>query len=104
MRKYLNNKNHFLSQNITKGDFMTQVRFELDEYTLRVLDVIKGKFGLKNRTQAIQKFAQEEGHKYVEPEVREEFIKELNKICDEHIKEHGFKTMTEEELDKILGL
>lgn len=103
MKKYLNTGNHLLSQNITKGDFMTQVRLELDNYTLRVLDVIKGKFGLKNRTQAIQKFALEEGHKYVEPEVREEFIKELDAIYEEH-KKKGFKSMTLEELDEILGL
>jgi len=28
-----------------------QSRLEMDEYTARVLDVVKGKFGLKNRSE-----------------------------------------------------
>jgi len=35
---------------------ITQVRFEIDEITKRVLDTIKGKYGLPNRSEALKKF------------------------------------------------
>lgn len=65
---------------------MTQVRLELDEYTLRVLDVVKGKFGLKNRADALKRFVNEYGNDYVEPIFNEEYLNELNSIVDNHKK------------------
>jgi hypothetical protein len=83
---------------------MTQARLELDSYTMRVLDVIKGKHGLKNRSEALSKFAEEYGDKYVEPKVDEKILKELDKTYEGHIKKHGHKAMSERELDNLLGL
>lgn len=87
-----------------EGDILTQVRLDVDDYTLKVLDVVKGKFGLKNRSDALKVFAQEEGEKYVEPEFNEEYLKELDTMYENHKKKYGFRSMTLEELDKILGL
>ena len=83
---------------------MTQARFELNEYTTRVLDVFKGKHGLKNRQEALNKFFEEYGQELVEPEIKEKLIEELDKIIAEHKKKYGNKTMTMSELDKVLGL
>ena len=76
------NRNIFkrLSLLSTKGDDMTQIRLDVDEYTLRVLDVVKGKFGLSNRSEALNKFAIEYGAEYVEPMPNEKFLKELTKL------------------------
>jgi hypothetical protein len=81
-----------------------QTRFELDDYTLRVLDVIKGKFGLKNRDEALRRFALENGSEYVEPLIDEAILTELDVTYEEHLKKHKNRTMTEKELDKLLGL
>lgn len=86
-----------------KGDKMTQARLKLDSYTMRVLDVIKGKHGLKNRSDALNKFAEEQGYNYAEIKVDEEVLKELDKTCENHIKKHKNRKMTEKELDKLLG-
>ena len=89
---------------ITKGDNMTQARLELDDYTTRVLDVIKGKHGLKNRSEALNKFAKEFGEEYVEPEVDEKVVKELDAIYNEHVKKYGKRSMTDKQLRKLLGV
>ena len=86
------------------GDKMTQARLEINDYTTRVLDVIKGKFGLKNRSEALDRFAREFGEEFVEPELDEEYAKKLNREVVEHMKKYKNRRMTEKELDKILGL
>lgn len=70
---------------------------------MRVLDVVKGKYGLKNRNQALRKFVQEYGEEYAEITVKEEVLADLDKTAAEH-KQHGLRTMSEEELDELLGL
>jgi len=84
---------------------MPQARLELNEYTTRVLDVIKGKYGLKNRSEAINRFAQEQGEEYAQEEVNPEVLKHFDNILKEHKAEYGEKgnKMTLEELDKLLG-
>ncbi|MFH1588193.1 MAG: hypothetical protein ABIA76_02555 [Candidatus Diapherotrites archaeon] len=73
----------------------------IDEYTNRVLGVIKEKYGLKDKGEALNKFAELNGDEFVEKEVREEVIKELIKSCNRHIKKYGFRTMNVKELDKL---
>ncbi len=83
---------------------MIQTRFEMDEYTVRVLDVIKGKFGLKNRNEALQKLALEAGSEYVEPTVNEAALQELDAIYESHKKKHGNKKISNAKLKNLLGL
>lgn len=85
---------------------MVEARLELDSYTTRVLDVIKGKYGLKNRSEALSKFAQEYGSELVEYEVNDEVVCHFDAVVREHEKKYGktFIPMKEEELDSLLGL
>lgn len=83
---------------------MKQARIELDDYTSRVLDVIKGKFGLKNRNEALKRLALEAGSEYLELAPNEMALKELDAIYESHKKKHGSRTMTDKELKKLLGL
>ena len=87
-----------------KGDKMTQARFELNDYTTRVLDVIKGKYGLKNRNEALNRFVKEYGEIFVEPRIDEKYLIELDNIIREHEKKYGKKSMSEDELDQLLGI
>ena len=72
-----------------------------EDYTRRVLGVVKEKYGLKDKSQALNKFAEMFGDEFVEKEVREEVIKEVIASCDRHIKKYGFKSMTTKELDEL---
>ena len=83
---------------------MIQARLELDEYTVKVLDVIKGKFGLKNRDEALSKLALEAGSAYVELKPNEMVLRELDAIYEDHKKKHGDRKMSNAELKKLLGL
>ena len=83
---------------------MTQARLEIDDYTIRVLDVIKGKFGFKNRSEALKKLALEAGNEYIELATNETVLKELDAIYEQHKKKHGMRTMNDIELKKLLDL
>ena len=76
----------------------------MDNYTARVLDVIKGKFGLKNRSEALQKLALEAGNDYIELAPNEMVLKELDAIYEGHKRKHGNRKMSDAELKKLLGL
>ena len=76
----------------------------MDEYTARVLDVIKGKFGLKNRSEALKKLALEAGNEYIELAPSEMVLKELDAIYEDHKRKHGNRKMSDKELRKLLSL
>jgi len=76
----------------------------MDDYTARVLDVIKGKFGLKNRSEALKKLALEAGNDYIELAPNEMVLKELDEVYESHKRKHGNRKMGDGELRKLLGL
>jgi len=103
--KALNSDIHSICTSNAHGGYnMVLARIELNEYTNKVLNVIKAKYDLKDKSEAINKFAEMYGEDYVEFEVKEEYLKKLIKIGKDHIKKYGYKTMTLEELDKICGI
>lgn len=72
----------------------------VEDYTSKVLGVIKEKYGLKDKGDAIDKIADMFGDEFVEREVSEEVIKELIRDSEKHIKKHGFKGTTMKQLRK----
>jgi hypothetical protein len=75
---------------------------KVDEYANRVLGVVKEKYGLRDKGEAIAKFAEMYGDEYVGREIREEIVKEMLEACDKHIKKHGFRKRTIDELTRKL--
>lgn len=76
-------------------------RVELSEHTNRILGVIKAKYGLKDKSEAINKFAEMYGEEFVEKEANEKYIKEMINGVKEHLKKYGHKSMSIEELDAL---
>jgi hypothetical protein len=72
-----------------------------EDYTSRVLGVVKEKYGLNDKSQALNKFVEMFGDEFVDREIKDEVIKEVIASCDRHIKKYGFKSMTTKELDKL---
>ena len=72
---------------------MVQALVQINENTNRVLNVVKAKYGLKDKGEAIQlvveKYIKEEN----EPELRPEFIERIRKT--EHLKGIKFKSVDE---------
>ena len=80
---------------------MVFARLSLDDYTNKVLNVIKARFGLKDKSEALNKFAQLCGDEIVEKEAKDEYIQKLLQIEDTHLKKYGKKKMTLQELDRL---
>jgi hypothetical protein len=59
---------------------MVQALVELDDNTNRVLNIVKAKFGLKDKGEAIQYVVSEYIEFEDEPELRPEFIKKIEEI------------------------
>jgi len=56
---------------------MVQAIVNIDEHANRVLNIVKAKYNLKDKSEAITKVVAEYGMEMLEPELRPEFIKEL---------------------------
>ena len=80
---------------------MISARVELDDYANRVLGIIKIKFGLRDKSEALNKFIELYGEEIMEKEANEEYIKKIIAITKKHFEKYGNKKMTLQELDKL---
>lgn len=79
----------------------TSARIELNNYSNKVLAVIKAKYDLKDKSEAINKFAELYGDDFVEKDASEVYVKRVMAITNSHLKKHGSKKMTIKELDAL---
>ncbi|MEA3515107.1 MAG: DUF2683 family protein [Nanoarchaeota archaeon] len=80
---------------------MVFARLELEDYTNKVLNVLKAKFDLKDKSAALNKFAEIYGEDVVEKEAKDEYIKKVLEIKEMHIKKYGHNKMSIKELDRL---
>ena len=59
---------------------MVQNVIEIGEREDRVLNIVKAKFGLKNKSEAVAFIAQTYEESFLEPELRPEYLEKLQKI------------------------
>jgi len=76
---------------------MVQALMELDENTNRVLNVVKAKFGLKDKGDAVKYVVSEYVEFENDPELRPEFIKKMEEIKKQ-------KTIRVEDFAKRYGI
>jgi putative alpha-1,2-mannosidase len=74
---------------------MVQAMVNIAENTNRVLNIVKAKHGLKDKSEAIDLVVNEYAQKFLEPNLRPEFKKELLKIAKG-------KHYSREEMEKML--
>ena len=74
---------------------MVQAVINIDEHTNRVLNIVKAKFGLKDKSQAINLVVNEYEQNSLEPQLRPEYEQKIIKIVNE-------KHVTREELEASL--
>ncbi|MCC4771661.1 DUF2683 domain-containing protein [Methanosarcina sp. DH2] len=79
---------------------MVQAIINIDERTNRILNIIKAKYGLKDKSAAINKMAKEYEEEILEPELKPEYIEKLKKIE----KQEAIEVGTVENLRKRYGL
>ncbi|MEK6819895.1 MAG: DUF2683 family protein [Nanoarchaeota archaeon] len=59
---------------------MVQSIIDIDENEDRILNIVKAKFGLKNKSQAVAMIAKIYEDSFLEPELRPEYVEKLMKI------------------------
>lgn len=74
---------------------MPKAMIQISEKANRVLNIVKAKYALKDKSQAINKMAEEFGEVLLEPQLRPEYVKKLRKIEEEG-------TVSEEEFERML--
>jgi hypothetical protein len=62
---------------------MVQNIINIEEKEDRVLNIVKAKFGLKNKSEAVALIAKVYEESFLEPELRPEFIQRLKRIQKE---------------------
>jgi len=73
---------------------MVQAMININERTNRVLNVVKAKFGLKDKSEAINLVVDEYEGTFLEPELRPEYKKKLQKIVKgKHLSREEFEKM-----------
>jgi hypothetical protein len=76
-------------------------RIELGDYANRVLGIIKIKYGLNDKSEAINKFIELYGDDVLDLVASEEYTKKVVELTNKHLKKYGLKKMNVEELDKL---
>ena len=59
---------------------MVQAVIDIDDHVNRILNIVKAKFGLKDKSQAINLVVTEYENASLEPELRPEYLEKLEKI------------------------
>lgn len=77
---------------------MVQSIIDIDEKNDRILNIVKAKFGLKNKSQAVALIVKIYEESFLEPELKPEYLEKLKKIREE--KGIGFRNIAE--LRKII--
>ncbi len=76
---------------------MVQALIHLNEHENRVLNIVKGKYGLKNKSEAISLIVEEYERNLLEPELRPEYVEKMRKREEE-------PTVTVKDFRKHFGL
>lgn len=79
------------------------LNMRVSEYGNRVLGVVKEKFGLRDKSEALARILDMYGEDFVEREVKDEVVLEVIREAGE-MEKKGTKPMAFEELDKLCGL
>ena len=59
---------------------MVQAIINIEDQTNRVLNIVKAKFGLKDKSEAINIMAEQYEKELLEPQLRPEYVEKLQKI------------------------
>ena len=79
---------------------MVQAIIDIEDHTNRVLNIVKAKFGLKDKSEAIDLMAEQYEENILEPGLRPEYIEKARKI----MKQKPIKIGTVDKLRKKLNV
>lgn len=80
---------------------MVQAIVNLGEHEDRVLTIVKGKFGLKNKSEAVNLVIEKFEEEFLEPRLRPEYKKELLKIDKGKFKKFSSVAELRKEIENV---
>lgn len=80
---------------------MISARVELNNYANKVLGIIKIKFGLRDKSEALNKFIELYGDDVMDQEATEEYTKKIIEVTKKHFDKYQNKKMSIAELDNL---
>ncbi|MDA3836164.1 MAG: DUF2683 family protein [Nanoarchaeota archaeon] len=80
---------------------MISARVNLNSYVNKVLGIVKLKYDLKDKSEAINKFVEMYGEDIVEKGASEEYTKKVMKVADDHFEKYGNRRMSKKDLDLL---
>ena len=80
---------------------MVQAIINISERANRVINIVKAKYGLKDKSEALNKFIELYGDEVIEKEATEEYVKKLVELTKKHYQKYSNKKMTLQELDTL---
>ena len=78
---------------------MISARVNLNPYVNKILGIVKLKYDLRDKSEAINKFVEMHGEEIVERDASSEYAKKVMRIADKHFKNYGNRKMSKKELD-----
>jgi len=94
---------HLKSLKYTMTNQKISARVEIDDYSNKVLGIIKIKYALRDKSEALNKFIEIFGDNFIEKESNEEYAQKVILIANNHFKKYGKRKMSLQELDKLCG-
>ena len=64
--------------------YMVQAIINIEEHTNRILNIIKAKYGLKDKSSAIDLMATQYEEEILEPELKPEYVEKAKKIIQQN--------------------
>lgn len=80
---------------------MVQAIINLGEFEDRVLTIIKGKYGLKNKSDAVNLVIDKFHDEFLEPHLRPEYEKELSRISKRKFKRFSSIEALKREIENV---
>lgn len=80
---------------------MVDARIKMNDYTNKVLNVIKAQFDLNDKSEALDKFAEICGESFVEKEPKDKYVQKIIETAELHLKHNKKRRMTMKELDEL---
>jgi len=78
---------------------MVQAVIDIKDRANRILNIVKAKYGFKDKSQAIEHVVEKYESTFLEPELRPEFIEKIKKIEQGKFKEYSSVKELRDELE-----
>ncbi len=80
---------------------LVSARVLLNPYVNKVLSIVKIKYGLNTKSEALNKFIELHGTEVLEKEANIDYARNVIEIANRHLKKYGYRKMSLHELNQL---